>query len=112
MWTSPGVTREALLLRIVAVNLRPSADAVPFQTAMQRGPAWAGDRRQQAVEAFVQRAQGMTPNGDDDRLFLKRCVWWGAAPWGAIRASAVAARVCATSALSWGYHGAVVGLTP
>ncbi len=67
-----GVTRKALLLGLVAVDLGQSADAVTFQTAMQRGPGQVRDRRLQTIEAVVEREQRVPSESDDDRLLLER----------------------------------------
>ena len=66
------ILSTALLLRLVAFDLRQAADAVPLQTAMQAGAGQARDGRLQAIKAVVQRQQGVAPKGNDDGLLLRR----------------------------------------
>ena len=66
------VALELCLRRLVAFDLRKSADAVPLQTAMEGGPCQMRDRRLKGVEAIIKRQERMTPKGHDDRLILQR----------------------------------------
>lgn len=63
---------EALLLGLVAFDLRQAADAMSLQAPVQAGAGQMRDRGLQPVEAIIQRQQGMPPKSDDDRLFPRR----------------------------------------
>jgi hypothetical protein len=63
---------EALLLRLVALDLGQAADAVPLQAAVQAGARQVRDRGLEAVEAVVERQERMPPEGDDDGFLLRR----------------------------------------
>jgi hypothetical protein len=62
---------KALLLGLVALDLWQAADAMPLKAAVQSRSGEVGDRRLKPVEAVIQWQQGMTPEGDHDRLLLR-----------------------------------------
>ena len=70
----PDMARElAISLRRVASEGRtalPNDPDLEDQAAMQRRTGQMRDRGLKRVEAIIQRQQGMSSKGDDDRLFL------------------------------------------
>jgi hypothetical protein len=61
---------EALAGGLVAVGFGQARDAVALEAAMQRRARQVRDGGLQGAEAIVERQQGVTAEGDDDRLIL------------------------------------------
>ncbi len=63
-----GIAFEALPLRLVALDIGQAGNTMPLKAAVQRRAGQVRDRRLQAVEAIVQRQQGVPPERDHHRL--------------------------------------------
>ncbi len=73
MEVADRIALELLPSRLAAAfHLRQPADAVPLQTAMQRGTGQMRDRCLQSVEAIIEGQQSMPAESNDDRLLFHR----------------------------------------
>jgi hypothetical protein len=65
-----GAGLELLLRGQIAVHLGKSADAMPLQAPVQRGPRQMRDGRLQRIEAVVERQERVAAKGDDHRFLF------------------------------------------
>jgi hypothetical protein len=72
MEVADRIAFELLPSRLAASHLRKAADAMPLQTAMQRGAGQMRDRCLQSVEAIIEGQQSMPAEGNNDRLLFHR----------------------------------------
>jgi hypothetical protein len=64
------VALELLPSGLAAVHFRQPADAVPFQTAMQRRAGQVREGRLQSIEAIIEGQQSMPAESNNDGFFL------------------------------------------
>src|SRR5258708_33489829 len=73
MEVADRIALELLPSRLAAAfQLRQPADAMPLQTAMQRGTGQMRDRCLQSVEAIIEGQQSMPAEATINRLLLHR----------------------------------------
>jgi hypothetical protein len=63
---------EPLLLRLLAGDVREAAEAMPLQTAMERGSGQVRPCRLPRIEAVIERQQRVSTKGPDEDFFLPR----------------------------------------
>jgi hypothetical protein len=72
MKVADGIALELLSSRLPTFYFRQPADAMPFQTAMQRRAGQVRNRCLQSMEAVIEGQQSMPAEGKDDGLLLHR----------------------------------------
>ncbi len=72
MEVADRIALELLPSGLAAFRFWKPADAMPLQTAMQRGTGQMRDRCLQSVEAIIEGQQSMPAESNDDRLLFHR----------------------------------------